>query len=343
MIRVSTIIPVYNGAATIARAIYSALAQNYEHQEIIVIDDGSNDETASIIGNYGNKIVSLHQANRGRAVARNVGLDVAKGEFIAFLDADDEWFSHKLATQVPVLEDNPECVLVFSNAIGVDCRGESFRESTQPSEYAHAPTLQELRKNGIWTSMTSSWLMRRSTIEAYHGFVESFGYHWGGEDSLLFFRAREFGSFHYIPECLVRIRLSTTLEHLRKRLHGIDRALPAQERLRQFFVGEDHYLELIQSHYGPNDWTDAAGKMRAQKQPLLLSLALLALYEGDRALARQAYLTLLRDAPLRLKTYLRFLWTFVPSKTSHYILRPIPFRYRQALIGPPRNNKHWWA
>jgi glycosyltransferase involved in cell wall biosynthesis len=343
MIRVSTIIPVYNGARTIARSIDGALGQDYKHQEIIVIDDGSNDETAEIIKRYGERIVSIRQPNRGRAIARNAGLDIAKGEFIAFLDADDEWLSHKLTAQIRILEQNPECVLVYSDAIGVDESGEVFRDTMQPSDYAHAPSLQELRNNGIWPSITSSWVMRRKSIDACGRFVESFGHHWGGEDSLLFFRARELGSFGYVPECLLRFRVSTTLEHLRKRLHGVDRSLSARERLRQFFVGEDHYLELIQRHYGPNDSTEAVGRLRYQKQPLLLSLALLALYEGDRALARQAYLSLLSDAPLRLRTYLRFLWTFLPSKTSRYLLRPLPVRYRQALMGPPRNNKDWWT
>ena len=280
MIRISTIIPVYNGASTIARAVDSALAQTCDSHEIIVVNDGSTDGTSDILESYGRNIIAISQPNRGRAAARNAGLAMARGEYIAFLDADDEWAAHKLATQIPLLDGDPGCLLVYSEATGVDGEERVFRSSMQPSGYTHVPTWEELRKNGIWPSITSSWVMRRSAIEACGGFVESFGRHWGGEDSLLFFQARQLGSFHYVPECLVRFRVTTTMEHLRKRLHGIDRSLPARERLQQCFVGENHYLELIRNYYGRNDSTNAVRNLSSQKQPLLLSLALLALMKA---------------------------------------------------------------
>jgi glycosyltransferase involved in cell wall biosynthesis len=341
--RVSTIIPAYNSAATIARAIDSASAQAYEHHEIIVINDGSTDETASVLEKYDGKIIVLTQSNRGRAAARNAGLKIAKGEYVAFLDADDEWVAHKLAIQTRVLDGDPECVLVYSDAIGLDGEGRVYRSSMQPSGYTHIPTREELRKNGIWPSITSSWVMRRSTVEECGGFVESFGRHWGGEDSLLFFQVRHLGSFHYVPECLVRFRVSTTMEHLRKRLHGIDQSLPARERLQQCFVGENHYLELIRAYYGRDDSTNAVRTLSSQKQPLLLSLALLALHEGDRPLARRAYISLLRAAPLRVRTYVRLGWAFMPRPVRLHLSRWLPANYQRALMGPPNNKTDCWG
>jgi glycosyltransferase involved in cell wall biosynthesis len=343
MIRVSTIIPAYNSALTIARALDSACAQTCEGQEIIVINDGSTDRTASVLGGYGGTITVVSQPNRGRAAARNVGLEIARGEYIAFLDADDEWIAHKLATQIRVLDEDPSCVLVYSDAIGVDGEGRVYRSSMQPSGYTHVPTREELRKNGIWPSITSSWVMRRSAVEECGRFVESFGRHWGGEDSLLFFQARHLGSFHYVPECLVRFRVSTTMEHLRKRLHGIERSLPARERLQQCFVGENHYLELVSNYYGRNDSTNVVRTLSSQRQPLLLSLAQLALHEGDRALARRAYLSLLREAPLRARTYVRLGWTFMPRPLSLHLSRLLPLKYQRALMGPPNNKTDWWG
>lgn len=343
MIRISTIIPVYNGASTIARALDSALAQTCGGHEIIVVNDGSTDGTADILESYGRNIIAISQPNRGRAAARNAGLAIARGEYIAFLDADDEWAAHKLATQIPLLDGDPGCVLVYSDATGVDGEERVFRSSMQPSGYTHVPTWEELRKNGIWPSIMSSWVMRRSAIEACGRFVESFGRHWGGEDSLLFFQARQLGSFHYVPESLVRFRVSTTMEHLRKRLHGIDRSLPARERLQQCFVGENHYLELIRNYYGRNDSTNAVRNLNSQKQPLLLSLALLALHEGDRPLARRAYLSLLRQAPLRIRTYARLGWTFMPRQISLSFSRLLPPKFQRALMGPPKNKTDWWG
>jgi glycosyltransferase involved in cell wall biosynthesis len=342
MIRVSTIIPTYNSASTIARAIDSALAQDCVGQEIIVIDDGSTDGTADILKNYGRKITAISQPNRGRAAARNAGLTIARGEYIAFLDADDEWAAHKLATQVPVLDGDTACVLVYSDATGIDGEGKVALSSMQPPGYTHVPTWTELRQKGMWPSVVSSWLMSRSAIEACGGFAESFGRHWGGEDSLLFFRARQIGSFHYVPESLVRVKVSTTTEHLRKRLHGIELSLPARERLRQCFVGLDHYLELIQDYYGPNDWATVVRNLNSYKQSLLLPLALLALHEGDLSLARRAYLSLLRWAPLRIKTYFRLGWTFMPRQISIALSRSLPLKYQHALIGPPKNKVEWW-
>src|ERR1700744_6553391 len=113
MICVSTIIPAYNSASTIARSVESALAQNLEGQEVIVVNDGSTDCTARILEGYGQRITVINQPNRGRGPARNRGVAIAQGDYIAFLDADDEWAAqNKLAVQTAVLNDDPKCVLV---------------------------------------------------------------------------------------------------------------------------------------------------------------------------------------------------------------------------------------
>ncbi|MBE3604183.1 glycosyltransferase family 2 protein, partial [bacterium] len=101
MARVSAVIPVYNGAATIARAVASVLAQRYDGAvETIVVDDGSTDSTRAILAGFGDHIRTIHQPNRGPAAARNVGARLAAGEYLAFLDADDEWMPEKLARTV---------------------------------------------------------------------------------------------------------------------------------------------------------------------------------------------------------------------------------------------------
>ncbi len=108
---VSVIIPVYNGAAFIARAIDSALAQSHRACEIIVVNDGSSDQTADILGNYGAPVRVLNIPNGGVSNARNVGMRAASGELIAFLDADDSWHPNKLRMQVAALEAYPRAAL----------------------------------------------------------------------------------------------------------------------------------------------------------------------------------------------------------------------------------------
>lgn len=96
MPRFSVIIPAYNSAATLARAVDSVLVQSYPAQEIIVVDDGSTDRTTDITGRYGNKLRYVRQDNAGVSSARNHGARIAKGDWLAFLDADDWYYPDRL-------------------------------------------------------------------------------------------------------------------------------------------------------------------------------------------------------------------------------------------------------
>ena len=100
---VSVIIPVFNGEKYIRCAIDSVLEQDYKPIEIIVIDDGSSDATLEILRDLGNEISIYHQPNKGSAAARNLGIRMAKGSYIAFLDADDYWFPGKISAQMEAL------------------------------------------------------------------------------------------------------------------------------------------------------------------------------------------------------------------------------------------------
>lgn len=106
---VSIVIPAFNAAWCVRRAIDSAVAQSYRHMEVIVVDDGSTDETPRLLDDYENEIVRvIHQSNRGLSGARNTGIREARGEYVAFLDADDWWLPGKLDAQVKLLQDHPE-------------------------------------------------------------------------------------------------------------------------------------------------------------------------------------------------------------------------------------------
>ena len=93
---VTVIIPCYNGAAYLREAIDSALDQTHPPLEVIVIDDGSTDDSAAIAESYGPPVCVIRQENQGESVARNRGIDEAKGDWVAFLDADDLWKPTKL-------------------------------------------------------------------------------------------------------------------------------------------------------------------------------------------------------------------------------------------------------
>ena len=105
---VSVVIPAYNAAQTLNRAIDSVLNQSVPVAEVIVINDGSTDGTAGIAREYGSAVRYFHQDNAGAAVARNRGVSEARGEWIAFLDADDEWLPNFIASHMEVLNRYPD-------------------------------------------------------------------------------------------------------------------------------------------------------------------------------------------------------------------------------------------
>lgn len=110
---ISVIIPTYNRAKTIGKAIDSVLNQTYKDIELIVVDDGSTDNTKEIVQQYEDfRIKYIWQANKGACAARNHGIDVAKGEFIAFQDSDDSWDIRKLEKQLHIFELYPEIDIV---------------------------------------------------------------------------------------------------------------------------------------------------------------------------------------------------------------------------------------
>jgi glycosyltransferase involved in cell wall biosynthesis len=111
----SVIIPVYNGEQTIERAIDSVLSQSYTNFEIIVVDDASTDKTREVLENkYSSNIWLIQKVvNSGGSVARNSGMDVATGNYIAFLDADDAWHKDKLLLVKTILESRPEIKLFY--------------------------------------------------------------------------------------------------------------------------------------------------------------------------------------------------------------------------------------
>ena len=113
---ISVIIPTYNRANFILSAINSVLNQTYKDYEIIIIDDGSTDSTKEMLEQYKNAIVYIYQENSGVSAARNAGIKLAKGDWIAFLDSDDEWHDDYLSTQIMHIEQYKDSVAFIANS-----------------------------------------------------------------------------------------------------------------------------------------------------------------------------------------------------------------------------------
>jgi len=167
LVKVSVIIPAYNGDRFIGEAIDSVLNQAYNDYEIIVVDDGSTDNTANVINQYGDRVHYLRQSNQGVAASRNFGFQESVGEYIAFLDQDDVFLPHKLDSQVALLEQNSSLGMVNSGWEIVDQQGE-FQSAVQP--WQQIPDLN-LANLIIWKPVfLGAMLFRRSWLERSPGF-----------------------------------------------------------------------------------------------------------------------------------------------------------------------------
>src|SRR5215471_9220074 len=124
---VSVVIPTYNRADYIGETIESVLQQTYSNIEIIVIDDGSTDNTAQVVERFESRVRYVRQENAERGASRNHGLRLAQGEFISFLDSDDLWMPSKAAAAVSLLQENPAIGLVCTDAVQIDGQGKEVQ------------------------------------------------------------------------------------------------------------------------------------------------------------------------------------------------------------------------
>ncbi len=158
---VSIIIPTYNRAAALPRAVESVLAQTYQNWELLVIDDGSTDNTREALKNYGSQLRYYYQPNKGAGTARNLGIKHSRGEYIAFLDSDDLWLPHKLETQMKLYEEDAACAIVGCGAHWIwPANG---KKMTLPGcadfKYDH------LLVGDIWPAGTSGAVIRKQCFE----------------------------------------------------------------------------------------------------------------------------------------------------------------------------------
>ncbi len=155
---ISVVIPVFNGANYVGEAIDSALAQSPVPCEIIVIDDGSTDDTPAVVGTFGPPVRYHRQENRGSSAARNLGAALATGELLAFLDADDLWASDKLALQLAAMAEDSRIDIVFGHV----------------QEFRHNPRQGGEAGPAIPGFHPGAMLIRRPAFDRIGGFSEDF-------------------------------------------------------------------------------------------------------------------------------------------------------------------------
>lgn len=191
---VSVLIPSYNAGCFLPQALDSVLAQTYTDLEILVVDDGSEDDTAQVAARYP-QVRYIRNEHRGISATRNLALSHARGELIAFLDADDLWLPEKLEKQVAYLAAHPECQLVFTEV-------KNFYDGDRANMTPRQAQLMDAKlEYALPTCCAYADLYRR-----YGGYREDYAY---GEDTYWITRLRAAGvkMHHCIPEPLYLRRI----------------------------------------------------------------------------------------------------------------------------------------
>src|SRR6266568_3256879 len=171
---VSIIIPSYNAAPYIKEAVDSTLKQTYKKIEVIVIDDGSTDETKTVLGPYikKGKIIYEWQENQGLASARNTGIKKSKGEYIALLDADDIFLPEKIARQAAYLSEHQECDICYCNLYHFWDESPDRLLKLNYSYFSEGEVLPNLVKKDFIAPLTM--MIRRSVFERFGLFDPNF-------------------------------------------------------------------------------------------------------------------------------------------------------------------------
>ena len=206
---VSVIIPAYNAERFIAKTLDSVLTQTYRNIEVIVVDDGSSDRTAEIVGaiaRQDKRVMLVQQPNSGVAAARNLGIQKAQGEFIAPIDADDIWYSENLEKQVEcLLQAEPSVGLAYSWSVDID-ENDRLTGEVRASHIEGQVYLTLVLHDFIGNASCS--LIRRACFEKIGGYNCQLKEQnaQGGEDLDLYLRIAEHYQFRVIPEFLVSYR-----------------------------------------------------------------------------------------------------------------------------------------
>jgi glycosyltransferase involved in cell wall biosynthesis len=301
MSSVSVIIPTYNGGEYILDAVNSVLQQTYAPMEIIVVDDGSQEDILRILSPVSDRIRYIRQDNAGPGAARNRGIRAARGEFIAFLDDDDLWHPTKIEAQVRRMSQDPDCGLVYSSAIFMD-GNKPFKRAISPYCPSGYIYYDFVRYNLIDT--TSAVLVRTSVFEKVGLFEESIGV---CEDYDLWLRiAKDYKVLFCSDACLYyRQSPSGISKHNYKHLLG--HLYVMNKVIEQFIDGEVHIDKSFINAIGDNLYD------------IYRRFIYKIYYENDdRITARHLMIAALRKGPWDLKDILFLILFSLPEAWFKY-------------------------
>ena len=301
---VSIIIPTFNRKHFIGDAIDSCLSQTNDNCEIIVIDDGSRDGTGAFLRDrYGDHIQYISQDNQGPAVARNRGITAARGEFVQFLDADDQLAPNKIEKCLAVFRQRPEIAVVHSYYQFVDADGRTPIETTPLPKFSDDIFCEMLRLTGNHI-LISSTMARTAALRAVGGFADDPEFR-SAEDWDLFLRLASKYRFHAINERLV-------FRRMHDEMMSDDRLYGALGRLKTVENARNYGWERCMSA------AEFDRKLAARHHVLAINLW----QHGERATARHHFsraAELYRPEAIQRRLFALYTW-FLPPQSMDWTL-----------------------
>ena len=294
---VSIVIPVYNGAPFVAKAVASVKAQNHPAVEIIVVDDGSTDGTQDVLKalERSDGIRWFQRSHGGPARSRNYGIEAAGGQFIALLDCDDEWLPGKLSAQLAIMRQRSQVGLVHTD---FEVRFEDGTlEERVTARASREPMVQAFA--GGHVALPSTLLIRKEVLDRVGGLDPEL---YGSEDSDLTIRLFRVTSF----ECIDRVLVKKL-----QRGHGYrDMAFDEPTHRARVLASRDRFLTRLEG-YAPLTIAQRAALDREWAN-YFLQKGSAAERAGRRREARGHYWQAIRKAPARMRCYTRWLRALRP-------------------------------
>ena len=287
--RVSVIVPAYNSAEYTLETVDSILAQTYTDYELLVVDDGSTDHTSTALQVYGNRIQYLYKDNGGACSARNLGIRLSKGEFVACLDCDDLWLPEKLTQSVAKLEENPSAAFVYTGCYLIDSGGEVtgwVRNLCDPTE---TPYLSMLGNGAI---PAPTVLIRRDCLEDVGLFDESI---FIPADKDLWLRLARKYPICRVDQILSKYRLASNFT------------------LKNIALSLDEYLYVLEKQFDDNPELSDRSKDHYRQQTLYVH-AMMYRKMGDVKNARQLLWRAMSECSLSISLCLNWLLSLMGIK-----------------------------
>jgi glycosyltransferase involved in cell wall biosynthesis len=302
---VTVVIPAYNCGGVIGEALESVFNQDYPALQVLVIDDGSTDDTVEVVANFGPRVSLIRQPNAGAAVARNEGLRRAEGPYVALLDADDVWLPGKLRLQIAHLQRHPDVGLCCTRwrVLYPDASGAyHIEQPVSPASVAVDASCSGwiygslLLDCVVWTSTV---VMRRDLVRRIGDFDPALR---RGQDYDYWLRASRLTRIHRLDAALALYRMESGGSAAR-RFPRTNWELTVVQRALQRW-----------GPTGPDGQKVTPADLRARLWSLNFSFGYAKLREGRRTEARRAFVAALRERPAHLKTWLYLLLASGPER-----------------------------